>query len=64
MFKTIREIAAEGIISQHFLRQLVAAGKCPGIRVGNRFLVHREQLIEYLSTASRRSMEGMADGEK
>lgn len=64
MFRTIREIAAEGIISQHYLRQLVAAGKCPGLRVGNRFMVHREQLIAYLNEASRQSMEGMADGEK
>lgn len=64
MFKTIREIAQEGIISQHYLRQLVAAGKCPGIQVGNRFMVHQEQLIEYLNTASRQSMEGMADGTK
>lgn len=64
MFKTIREIAQEGIISQHNLRQLVAAGKCPGLRVGNRFMVYREQLIEYLNTASRQSMEGMADGTK
>lgn len=64
MFRTIREIAAEGIISQHFLRQLVAAGKCPGIQVGNRFMVHREQLIAYLNEASRQSMEGMANGEK
>lgn len=62
MFKTIREIAAEGIISQHFLRQLVAAGKCPGIQVGNRFLVHREQLISYLNEVSRPT-EGVADGE-
>lgn len=64
MFKTIREIAQEGIISQHFLRQLVAAGKCPGIQVGNRFLVHREQLIQYLNAASRQSVEDMADDEK
>lgn len=64
MFRTIREIAAEGIISQHYLRQLVAAGKCPGLRVGNRFMVHREQLIAYLNEACRQSMEGMADGEK
>lgn len=63
MFKTIREIAQEGIISQHYLRRLVAAGKCPGIKVGNRFMVHREQLIAYLNEVSR-PMEGMADGTK
>lgn len=64
MFRTIRQIAQEGIISQHFLRQLVAAGKCPGIQVGNRFMVHREQLVEWLNTTSRQSVEGMADEEK
>lgn len=63
MFRTIREIAAEGIISQHYLRQLVSAGKCPGIQVGNRFMVHREQLIAYLNEASR-PMEGVTDDEK
>lgn len=64
MFRTIRQIAQEGIISQHFLRQLVAEGKCPGIQVGNRFMVRREQLVEWLNTTSRQSVEGMADEEK
>lgn len=63
MFRTIREIAEEGIISQHYLRQLVAAGKCPGLQIGNRFMVHREQLIAYLNEVSR-PMEGVGDGEK
>ena len=57
MFRTIREIAQEGIISQNHLRQLVAAGKCPGIRAGNRFMVNRELLIEYLNVESLKSQE-------
>lgn len=54
-FKTIRQIAATGLISEHFLRGMVARGECPGIRSGNRFLVNENELIEKLTEMSRRT---------
>ena len=59
-FKTIRQTAATGILSEHRLRLLVAAGKCPGIRTGNRFLVNVPALAEQLD---RQSREVCANGE-
>ena len=52
-FKTIRQTAATGILSEHRLRLLVAEGKCPGIRTGNRFLVNVTALAEMLDRESR-----------
>lgn len=52
-FKTIRQVAATGLTSEHHLRQLVAQGRCPGIRSGNRFLVNFTALCEMLDAASR-----------
>ena len=53
VFKTIRQTAATGILSEHRLRLLVAEGKCPGIRTGNRFLVNVTALAEMLDRESR-----------
>lgn len=47
-FKTIRQAAAMGLMTEHYLRLLVAQGKCPGIRSGNRFLVNVDALAEQL----------------
>ena len=52
-FKTIRQTAALGVASEHHLRLMVAQGHCPGIRVGNRFLVNVEALVEQLDRESR-----------
>lgn len=52
-FKTIRQTAALGFISEHYLRLLVAQGKCPGVFSGNRFLVNVDALIEQLDAESR-----------
>lgn len=54
MFLTIRQASREFGISEHFLRGMVARNDCPGIRSGNRFLVHVEALREYLETESRK----------
>lgn len=59
-FKTIRQTAATGLISEHFLRLLVAEGKCPGIRTGNRFMVNVPALAEMLD---RQSREGVCANE-
>lgn len=45
-FRTIRQAAAMGLMTEHYLRLLVAQGKCPGIYSGNRFLVNVEALAE------------------
>ena len=52
-FKTIRQTAALGILTEHRLRLMVAQGTCPGIRTGNRFLVNVEALAELLDKQSR-----------
>lgn len=54
-FKTIRQTAAMGLMTEHYLRLLVAQGKCPGIRSGNRFLINVEALAEQLDQESRRT---------
>lgn len=56
-FKTIRQTAATGILSEHRLRLLVAEGKCPGIKTGNRFLVNISALAEMLDAESRKGLE-------
>ena len=53
--RTIRQTAATKIASEHFIRQLVASGQCPGIRVGNRFMVNVAALSDQLEAESRRS---------
>lgn len=56
-FKTIRQTAATGILSEHRIRLLVAAGRCPGIKTGNRFLVNVPALAEMLDAESRKVKE-------
>ena len=56
-FKTIRQTAATGIMTEHYLRMLVAQGKCPGIYSGNRFLVNVDALAEQLDAESRQPKE-------
>lgn len=55
-FKTIRKTAATGIMTEHYIRSLVAQGKCPGIKSGNRFLVNIEALSEQLDAESRKAV--------
>jgi hypothetical protein len=56
-FKTIRQTAATGILSEHRIRLMVAAGQCPGIKTGNRFLVNVSALAEMLDAESRKTKE-------
>jgi len=53
-FKTIRQTAAMGLMSEHYLRLLVAQRRCPGIYAGNRFLINVSALAEQLDEESRR----------
>lgn len=57
-FKTIRQTAATGILSEHRLRIMVARGVCPGIKTGNRFLINVSALAEMLDNMSRRQGGG------
>lgn len=57
-FKTIRQTAATGLISEHFLRQMVARGECPGVWSGNRFLVNVSALADQLDAQSRAAVKG------
>lgn len=59
-FKTIRQTAAMGLMTEHYLRLLVAQGRCPGIRSGNRFLVNVDALAEQLDTESRQNCKAVA----
>lgn len=52
-FKTIRQTAATGLISEGYLRKMVSMGECPGIRSGNRFLINVGQLKEKLNEMSK-----------
>lgn len=56
-FKTIRQTAATGILTEHRLRLMVAQGNCPGIRTGNRFLVNIDALVELLDRQSREGVK-------
>lgn len=56
-FKTIRQAAATGILTEHRLRLMVAEGTCPGIRTGNRFMVNLDALAEMLDRESRKGVE-------
>ena len=52
-FMTIRETAKTGLISEHFLRQMVRRGDCPCIKSGNRTLVNITALREKLDAMSK-----------
>ncbi len=56
-FKTVRQTAAAGLLTEHYLRILIAQGKCPGVYAGNRFLINVDALAEQLDTESRQPKE-------
>lgn len=60
-FKTIRQTAATGILSEHRIRLMVAEGRCPGLKAGNRFLVNVGALAEMLDRESRKDCKRGTD---
>lgn len=48
MFRTIRQTAANGMLTEHRLRKMLKEGKLPGVYSGNRFLVDQSALEAYL----------------
>lgn len=53
-----------GVLSEHYLRLMVAQGRCPGIYSGNTFLVNLEALEELLERESRKCMTQDGDGKE
>jgi len=45
---TIREIAREGVLSEHGLRLMLKAGRLPAIYIGTKALVNYDRLLEEL----------------
>lgn len=52
VFKTIRQTAAMGLLNENQLRGLVSKGECPGMQVGNRFMVNITALSRQLAKES------------
>ena len=51
-FKTIRQTAAMGFVTENLLRERLKQGQLPGVYSGNRFLVNVEALVELLNAES------------
>lgn len=51
-FLTIRETAKTGILSEHHLRIMEKQGRLPGVRIGNRFKVNLDMLVDQLNQES------------
>lgn len=60
-FRTIRQTAALGLITEYQLRLMVKQNRCPGIMSGTRFLVNVDALSEMLDSESRKCMEAQHD---
>ena len=56
-FATIRETAKTGLISETFLRTLVAQGRVPCVRAGSRVYVNLPLFIELLDRESREAVK-------
>lgn len=61
MFMTIRETAKTGMISEHHLRLMEKQGRLPGVRVGNRFKVNVDLLVEQLNRESAERIQQHTD---
>lgn len=58
-FRTIRQIAATGLLPEHRLRLMQKRGELPGIFAGSRFYVNEEALLRQLEAQSMQQ-EGKA----
>ena len=52
-FLTIRQVAKEGILSEHHLRMLEAQKKLPGVYSGRKKLVNVPMLLKQLDEESK-----------
>ena len=55
---TVREIAREGILTEHALRLKLKAGQLPAIYVGTKALINYDILLEQLSSLKGNIGEG------
>ncbi len=56
--RTIREVAATGLLSEYALRLMEKQGKLPCIHVGRKTLVNFDKLIEELNNPEGGNMNG------
>ena len=63
-FRTIREVAKSGLISEHQLRIMVKQNMCPGIYRGTKFMVNVTALAEQLDAESRAAVVGVKGAHK
>lgn len=63
-FLTIRQTAATGVLSEHYLRLMEKQGRLPGIRTGKTFRVHYEMLLAQLNRESLARANGRASTEE
>lgn len=56
-YESAREFGKRGIVSENYVRRLIATGECPGIYVGSHFKVNVDALIEKLDRESRQPKE-------
>lgn len=48
--------------TEHRLRLMIAQGTCPGIRVGNRFMINHDALLEQVKAQSVANIKTEAAG--
>ena len=55
---TVREAAKQPDcpFSERWLRQLISEGRCPGIRVGNRFMIDIDTLNDWIKCEALREV--------
>lgn len=56
---TVREAAKqpECPFSERHLRRLISKGHCPGVRIGNRFMIELETLDEWVRKEALKEVE-------
>lgn len=63
-FKTIRQVARTGLLTEYRLRLLQKQGRLPGIYAGTRFLVNADALCRQLEQESLAAVVGEALAEQ
>lgn len=56
---TVREAARhpDCPLSERWIRQLISEKRCPGVRVGNRFMIDLDTLNNWIKEEARREAE-------
>ncbi|MCL2212390.1 MAG: hypothetical protein FWB93_00950 [Oscillospiraceae bacterium] len=56
---TIREVAREGILTEHALRLMLKSGRLPAIYIGTKALINYDNLIAQLSELKGKAESGV-----